>query len=320
MLSKINTNISDYFKKKNVKRFSIFFLIAFVFLLFSKLSNDYKQTIKLQVSLTNLDDEIILQNDSLNIINAYVEAKGFSLVPFVFKKTKTIVFNSETDVLIQSNHYILDVQKHKFVIEDQLGKSYKILSIKPDTLLLAYAKLASKVVPIVLNHKISYAPGFDISKDFSFDVDSVKIVGSSTVVNSIDFLNTELLELTDVNKDIVETLEFDTSNYTDIEIFPNSVKVSNNVIRFTEGTIEVPVVIINKPSGVDINYFPKTVALSYYVDLERYSSIVPSDFILECDYAQLKANQTYLVPKITRQPDFVKRVSIKQNQIDFIKL
>ena len=320
MNSNKKLNIADYLRRRNVKRFSLFFAIAFVFLIFSKLSNDYKQTIKLKVNLVNVQDEIILQNDSLNKIDAYVEAKGFALIPFMFKNSTDIILDAKTDVITKPNQFIFAVQKHQFLIEGQLGKSYKLLSLMPDTLVLSYSKRASKLVPITLNSNINYAVGYDIKGGFNFDVDSVKVVGSASEVDKIEALTTENLELTDVNTNINQSVRLDLANYENIEVFPKSVSVSGEVTRFTEGTIEIPILITDKPKNVEINYFPKTVTLAYYVDLDNYSSIIATDFIVECSYSDIKDTQTYFVPKIVKKPDFVKRVSIKQKRIDFIKL
>ena len=60
--------------------------------------------------------------------------------------------------------------------------------------------------------------------------------------------------------------------------------------------------------------------VSYYVDLERYDSISSKDFVVECNFKDIKDVQTFFVPKVTKKPDFVKRVHIKQKRIDFIKL
>jgi len=320
MNSNKKSNISDYLKKKNVKRFSLFFAIASVFLIFSKLSNDYKQTIKLKVNLVNLQDEIILQNDSLNSIDAYVEAKGFSFIPFIFNTTKVIIVDAKTDVISKSNHFIFDVQKHRFLIEKQLGTSYNVLSVKPDILTLGYSKRASKLVPIALKSTVNYAAGYDVKGDFELDLDSVKIVGSALELDKISTLNTESLVLNEVNSSVNETVSLDVSDYDGIEIFPKSVNVKAEIKRFTEGTIEIPITIENKPNTIKINYFPKSVTISYYVDLDNYNGIAASDFIVQCNYADLEDNQTYFVPKIVKKPEFVKRVNIKQKRIDFIKL
>jgi hypothetical protein len=320
MNSKKKFNISDYLKKRNVKRFSLFFAIASVFLIFSKLSNEYKQTIKLKVNLVNLDDEIILQNDSLNTINVFVETKGFSLLPLIFKNYKVLVVDVKTDVVSKPNQFVFDVQKHQFLIEGQLGKSFKVLTVKPDTLLLSYSRRASKLVPVVLDNEIDYAVGFDLKDDFEFSADSVKVVGASEQIDKISFLNTELLELKNVNTDINETIKLNYKDYDAIEVFPKSVNVKAKTARFTEGTVEVPVTVINKPNKITLNYFPKTVSLSYYVDLENYNAIKASGFSVECNYLDVEENQTYFVPKITKKPEFVKRISMKQKRVDFIKL
>jgi len=313
-------NISEYLKKKNVKRFMLFFLIAFIFLIFSKLSNDYKQTIKLRINLVNLEDEIILSNDSLNIIDAYAEAKGFALIPFIFKKYKSITLDAKKDVVSTSGSYIFDVQKNQFLIDDQLGTSYKVLSLKPDSLIISYSKRASKLVPVNLKTDINYALGFDIKDSLTLSTDSIKIVGSNAEVNAITSLSTKQITLNDVNTDIKKSINLDISDYKNIEIFPKSIVVTAEVERFTEGTKEIAIKITNKPSDAVINYFPKTVTVAYYVDLENYKTIKASDFSVECSYTEIKDNQSYLIPKLTKQPKYVKRTSIKQKRIDFIKL
>lgn len=320
MNSNNNLSILDHLKKKSVKRFSLFFIAAFVLLIISKLSNDYKQTINLKIKLVDFEDEIVFKNDSSNYINAYVEAKGFSFVPFVFSNYKDLIVNAKTDVAKKTNHFIFDVQKNRYIIEDQLGKSFKLLSVKPDTLFVAYSKRASKKVPIVLNQSINYAVGYDLKSDFKFNIDSVKIVGSANLVNEIASISTKELILNEVNTNITQKLELDISAYKDIEIFPKSVTVSGEVSRFTEGTIEVPFTIINQPRNVNLNYFPKAVTISYYVDLENYNAVKASNFVVECDFNDIRTNQTYLVPKVVKKPEFIKHISIKQKRIDFIKL
>ncbi|MFP4845803.1 hypothetical protein [Winogradskyella sp. PE311] len=318
MNSRKKLNIKDYLKKRNVKRFSLFILIAFVFLIFSKLSNSYKQTIKLKVAITNIEDEVILENDSLNVMDAFIEAKGFTLVPFLFKNYKTIDLDAQTDLVNKSNHYVFDVQKHKYLIEEQLGSSYKMLSIKPDSLIVSYSKRASKYVPIDLNTAISFTSGFDIKGDYVLSIDSVKVVGSVKRIAEISAVTTEALILQEVNKNI--EAEIYITGIQDIETFPKSIEVRAEVKRFTEGKIEVPITLVNKPANTIINFFPKTVTISYYVDLDNYSEIKTSDFIIECDYNSIKDNQTYFIPKIIKKPEFAKRVSMKQKRVDFIKL
>ncbi|NRD23416.1 hypothetical protein HNV10_09200 [Winogradskyella litoriviva] len=320
MKSNINSNILDYFKNKNYKRFSLFFLAAFILLIFSKLSSDYKQTIKVKVKLINVEDEIIIKNDSANYIDAYVEAKGFSLVPLLFNSSKELIVNSKNNLTKKGNQFIFDVQKNKYLLEGQLGNSFKLLTVLPDTLLITFSKRASKVVPIELVKNINYAIGYDLKGEFKFNIDSVKVVGSSAVVDTIYSIPTEELALDNVNQNINKTLILNTSALEQVEVFPKNVKVTGSVARFTEGIKEIPVIVTNQPKDITINIFPKTVSVSFYVDLEEYNDVKTEDFRVECNYEELDFNQTYLLPKIVKKPSFVKRVNIKQKRIDYIKL
>lgn len=292
--------------------------MAFLFLVISKLSNDYNQSIKLKIQLTNVDDEIIIVNDSLNYLDAVVQAKGFSLVPFLFKDYKLILIDADKDVSTFQNLYLFDVRRHKFLIERQLSKSYKILSLKPDSLFVTYTKRASKFVPVVLNKDIEFSPGYDIFGTHQLNVDSVKIVGSENKIREVSRVVTEELRLSDVKNTINQSLRIE--KIPDIDIFPKQVSVSAEVMKFTEGTIESSIAIVNKPSELEINYFPKNVTISYYVDLDNFKSVQASDFKVECDFALLEEGQSFFIPKVVKKPDFVKRVVLKQKRIDFIKL
>ncbi len=318
MCSKKKSNILDVLKKRNINRFGIFFGIAFIFLIFSKLSSDYNQLIKLKIQFTDLAEEIIIKEDTSNVIETVVEAKGFALVPFIFNNTETILLNANGDVITNADELVFEVQKNSYLLEEQLGSSYKIRSLKPEILHIPYSKRASKFVPVELKTNIGYTTGFDIKGDFSLSQDSVKIVGPKDEIKDITSVVTNELKLTDVNTNINTTLKLD--DIENIEVFPKSINVEAEVKRFTEGKIEVPLTIINKPENVLINYFPKTVTLSYYVDLESFNSITPSEFSVECDYSLINSNQTYFVPKIAKMPEFIKRVNIKQKRIDFIRL
>ncbi|MAB49787.1 MAG: hypothetical protein CMC05_14275 [Flavobacteriaceae bacterium] len=318
MCSKKKSNILDVLKKRNINRFGIFFGIAFIFLIFSKLSSDYNQLIKLKIQFTDLAEEIIIKEDTSNVIETVVEAKGFALVPFIFNNTETILLNANEDVITNADELVFEVQKNSYLLEEQLGSSYKIRSLKPEILHIPYSKRASKSVPVKLNSNIKYATGYDLYGNFNLSKDSVKIVGPIDKITDITYVTTNELKLVEVNTNIKTSVTF--NKIEDVEVFPKSINVEADVKRFTEGKIEVPLTIINKPENVLINYFPKTVTLSYYVDLESFNSITPSEFSVECDYSLINSNQTYFVPKIAKMPEFIKRVNIKQKRIDFIRL
>lgn len=136
----------------------------------------------------------------------------------------------------------------------------------------------------------------------------------------ISNVKTKKLRLKDVNSPINKSviLELDKS-MKKIKLSQNTVKVTGEVGKFTEGQIEVPINVVNLPADVKLNFFPKTVLVSYYVDLDSYKSIKALDFKVECDYGEVKSNErTFFVPHLVQTPPKVKTAKIKQNKIEFI--
>jgi hypothetical protein len=94
--------------------------------------------------------------------------------------------------------------------------------------------------------------------------------------------------------------------------------VKGKVDKFTEGTIQVPIDIINVPKDFKINYFPKVVGVSYYTSLSTFNEVNINEFIVECDYKNLVEGSTHLEPKLMKSPKNVKNVRLNQKRIEFI--
>lgn len=313
--------IFKFFKGKAIKGFSVFLIAAFVFLMLTKLSDNFTETLVINVQLEDLKDEIVLEQDSSNTINVIVKSKGFHLLKYVFYDPDPIVIDANKETFKRGKTLAWDATNNLYTIKESLGDAYDIISITPDTLVFNYDILASKKVPIVFRNKIDYALGYDVFDDLQLSQDSVKLLGSQNILQSINHIETNPLELNEVKENINQTLGFDIADLPAITIVPESVNVSGVVKRFTEGNISVPVELINVPLDVKLNYFPKEIALSYYVDLENYNSVKDADFKIICDYNDLKdTEQRFLNIKLTEQSSLVKSTRLKQNSIQFIIL
>ena len=268
-----------------------------------------------------LKDEITIIDDSSNTIEVLVKSKGFSLLPYVFSKPTPITLNVDKETFKRNKTISWDVINKTHIIKENLGSSFDIISVDPDTLIFTYDILASKKVPIKFNENIKYALGFDVINQLKLSQDSVKLVGPQNILNDIFEIETEALELNDVKANIKETLNLKIPKVSNLNILPKKIEVTGVIQRFTEGTLSVPVEIVNSPIGLKLNYFPKEVSLSFYVNLVNYDAVDPNDFKVICDYETLKnESQRYLSPKIIQKSALVKSTRLKQNKIEFIIL
>jgi hypothetical protein len=179
-----------------------------------------------------------------------------------------------------------------------------------------------KKVPVKLDAEINYAAGYDLLDNLIIQPDSVKVIGPKNVVENISRIKTKNIKLKDVNIAIDEQLELVIDkSMENVKLNRYKVKLSGSVDKFTEGTFEVPVSIVNLPSNIKINYFPKTVLVSYYVSLENYNKVKALDFIINCDYAEVKdQDRTFFTPRLVTKPSIVKSAKMKQNKVEFIIL
>ena len=318
---KAKQNIWDRITRKfNLKRFSFFLLAAFLFLILTKFSETYTEPIQFRVELYGLKDEVVIKQDSSNVLETIVRAKGFNLLPYIIRSTNAISIDANSYTTKNNNTLILDLKGNRHLVANQLNNAMDVLSVKPDTLYFSYDVMASKTVPVLLNTDISYMSGFDIVDELKLTQDSVKLVGSASELDSISYVVTKRLQLNDVKDDFTEQIEIEAPN-SGINIIPEKLDITGVVRRFTEGKVSLPIELINVPIEKQLNYFPKVVDLIYYVDLDRFKDVDTRDFKVIADFKSLKGNnQKYIDLKVISSSPVVKSTRLNQSRVEFIIL
>ena len=319
MLTKLKLEFLKSVRNKKLNVFSLFFLLAFLFLVLSKLSKTYTQTVTFKTNYVNVPENKVINTSGDQKLEVLISSLGFNLLPYYFH-AKTLDIDFEKDVTSKNGHYLWISNVSKYTIEKQLGKSIKIISIKPDTLKFLFESLETKIVPIELDSKVTFASGYDMLFHLKTLPDSIRVIGSKSILNEVQSIKTEVFKRNDVNSEIMDsvTLIIPKTN-SELKLSQNKVKVAGLVEKFTEGTIDVPVSIINLPDNVKINYFPKEVSVSYYVPLSNYKNIKDLDFKIVCDYNLISKN-TFFRPVLAKIPKEIKSAKMKQDKIEFIIL
>jgi len=140
----------------------------------------------------------------------------------------------------------------------------------------------------------------------------------------IDFLN-------DVkkNKGYYNELKTSVTQSLNLQLPPHSsnVSFSNKAVvitaqvkKFTEGTLKVPIRLINTPKNIVVKFFPKWIHVKYYTSLDNFKNITTKDFVVQCDFNKVKDGQSFLMPELVKTPKDVKYAKINQKHIEFIIL
>ncbi|GAL65747.1 CdaR family protein [Jejuia pallidilutea] len=320
MIKKIKLELLTSIKSKRLNVFLLFLFSAFIILIFTKLSKEYTNTVTFNIKKINVPQDKVILNDSTHKLAITLKTHGFKWLKY-YLGNPTISIDFSKEVYKKQNTFIYTKSVSYLNETKPFKNEVKLLNISPDTLVFKYDTNLVKKVPVALETDISFAPGFDIMSNYKAIPDSVTVIGPHEMVNNINVLKTEKVLLSNVKTNISTTVKLVLPEHTnDLKFSTKNVGFVANVEKFTEGTVKIPIQIINLPKDVLIKYFPKEVKVSYYTSLDNFSKIKANDFKVICDYNKVNTNQSVLIPELVKAPEGVKHVKLNQQKIEFIIL
>ena len=310
-------NKLNMFNYKTFNNFFIFFLISILFSTIVKLTKVYTKNISYKINLTEIPDDKIIINQSADSLKLTISSFGFDFIKY-YLSNQTINISSK-DILDNSQSYVITQSNNYSQIDNFINPDFELVSINFDSIFFDYDKLGTKNVPVVLNSSINFSQGFDYFKDFNLLPDSISVIGSEKALNSINLINTKELVLDDIKSSVTQNLELDISNNNNLKYSDKSVKIFIDVEKSTESILNLPVSIINIPTDININYYPKTIKVSFSVSLDNYQKYSSKDFKIICDFNEISQDGK-LTAEIINQPKLIKNIRMMNNEIQYVYL
>lgn len=306
----------NIFNYKTLNNFLIFLLISILFSTIVKLTKVHTKSISYKINLTDIPDDKIITNQSVDSIKITVSSFGFDFVKYYLSdqainiSSKDIFDNSKSYVITQSNSYSQ--------IDNFITPKFELISINIDSLFFNYDRLKTKNVPVVLNSSINFSQGFDYFENFTIVPDSISVIGPELVLESINTITTKKLILDNLKSSINENLLLDIQ-YTNLKYSNKSVMLFIDVEKSTESILDIPVSIINVPKDIKLNYYPKMIKISFTVSLDNYQKYSSKDFKIICDFNQISLDGK-LTPEVINQPNLIKNLRLINNEIQYVFL
>ena len=317
-MSLVPSKIKTFMRSKKLNVFLIFLLLAFFILVLSRLSANYTSTVKFKVNLENVPEEMIVLNDSLNTLNLTMSTNGFAWLKY-YTKTPSIAIDFKNEVRKSDSLFIWSLSRGFAGINLQFGKDIDVKTINPDSLFFKVDINAVKIIPVKPNIEIKFSPGYNVLEDLKTKPDSVKVIGPQSLLNTLNFIETEPLKKNNINKPFSTQLKLKIEALdSQILVKTKTVSIDVKTEKFTEGTFNLPIKIINIPNNLEVNFFPKTINLSFYTSLESYNSIKESDFEIVCDFNEHSNTSSYLSTKLVKFPKAIKTSRLHQQKIEYI--
>lgn len=320
------TEILNYFNFEKLKQdqrlvvFAVCLLIATALWFLNALSKDYSTAINYPVRYTNPPEEIFLTNSPPEKFELKVEGHGFSLLRYKLILSPSPIVLSLTS--IHESHEgtgnIITVQSQSLIqrISQQISNEITITEISPNVITLVFDSLATKTLPVKTSVNTTFNQQYYLEDEITFEPESIKVSGPSAALDTIRFLETEQVNISEIDTDIERVVQVKKPLNT--QLATDKVLMKIPVEKYTEKEISIPVEVKNKPEGVSVKIFPSEVIVSFMVGMSKYESTTANDFKITVDFNQVDKSSETLDVTIDSQPPFIQSLRVSPRSVDFL--
>lgn len=290
--------------------------IALVFWVLVKLSQDDYRVSKAVDIEFNIPDNLTFSEAPPNDLQVQIKGVGWDLMFDYFANRRVELYYD----LLHADRLNLTLGQLRTDILNRLSSNnLQITEVNYDNINLNLEEKVTWKVPLILQSRFSFSPEYDLEKPVTLEPDSLEITGPASMLDQIDFWETDSLVLTDLktSQEVDVGLALPPRELT---LSARQVKAKVTVEQFTEKSIFVPLTVKNAPDSIKI--FPANVQVRCIVGLTRYDSLTAQVFELVLDLKDVPVSESKTTApiRLARQPEYVQLLNFSPKSAEFFIL
>jgi len=324
MYSKIKELINIDSLKANKKLFIYLFFVCMstIFWFLNALSKEYTTNVVFPVRYVDFPKGKILTNKLPAHLTLRVKSYGFELIRYKFMSLMPITLgvNVLSNSIIEQqnlNKYSLLTSKIKNRISNKIGTPLSLLDIKPEVINFEFSNIISRKYPIKINLKYTLEKQFQLKNKIHISPDSVMVLGAKNILDSLQCVETEFLDIENIDFSIVEKANLKSIDNVDLDI--KKVNIYVDVEKYTEASKNIPLKVENVPDSIILRLFPAYVKVSYLVGLSKYGAVSINDFEAKLDYNSILKGVSTLKVDINCDNTDLTNISVSPKNVSFLK-
>ena len=148
--------------------------------------------------------------------------------------------------------------------------------------------------------------------------DSVMIYGEKKQLDTIDFIDTDDLLLTDVSENNSSRLSLIIPDQLQCKI--KNIEVIIKVEPFVEQLIEYNIKVVNLEKGYTIKLFPQTVQVTLRAPKDKFSMLQTNFLTLKVDASFISNENSRLDVEVESLPPFVQLLRVYPSRLEFLMI
>ena len=297
--------------------FFFFLVLSTIFWLMTALNETYEREIGVPAYLVNIPKNVVVTSDMEDTVRVTVRDKGFALLAYTYGEgIRPINVNFQSAITRQSGYGVVSSQELMKMINQRFSGSSKIVQVKPDRLDFHYNYGLSRQVSVKMSGHVVPGKSFYLART-RFWPEKVTVYGSKPALDSLRFVKTVPINITNFNDTVLRTVALETIK--GVKIVPNTVRIGLYPDILTEENIEVPITAINMPEGKVLRTFPQRVTVNFIVGASMFRSISPEQFAVVVDYNEIIDHPSDKCSIHLREtPQGVRNARLKMTQVDYL--
>lgn len=297
--------------------FFFFLVLSTIFWLMTALNETYEREIGVPAYLVNIPKNVVVTSDMEDTVRVTVRDKGFALLAYTYGEgIRPINVNFQSAITRQSGYGVVSSQELMKMINQRFSGSSKIVQVKPDRLDFHYNYGLSRQVSVKMSGHVVPGKSFYLART-RFWPEKVTVYGSKQAFDSLRFVKTVPINITNFNDTVLRTVALETIK--GVKIVPNTVRIGLYPDILTEENIEVPITAINMPEGKVLRTFPQRVTVNFIVGASMFRSISPEQFAVVVDYNEIIDHPSDKCSIHLREtPQGVRNARLKMTQVDYL--
>ncbi|GAB4312440.1 MAG: hypothetical protein Kow00127_02960 [Bacteroidales bacterium] len=238
------------------------------------LSDETESVISYPLIFSDVPSGWVLEHPDDTVLAVRVSSSGFALLveKYLTRHRPLTLSLSSLSLPEEIQHYEAEIEAARLyrIVREQSGLEGSLVRIDTEHLTLKFEALEGRKVPVLPRADISFGGSFQLSEPLATLPDSVWVRGPATVIDTVRFVATQPVKLSDVktDKQVKVSLVKDRTGILTIE--PEEVTLSVKVTEFTETVKQVE---ISVDGGVAVRCFPGSVALYFRVPVRNWKAI-----------------------------------------------
>jgi hypothetical protein len=287
-------------------------LLAFFIWSVHNLSLRYSVYLQYHLEVKSNMEGRALESESEDLLIMRVNATGFYILQHRFLKQSLISISLEPKFLHKNendpNTFIVYSNEIRDKIEFDLGNDVNIEYFTTESLAFLFPQINCRKVAVAARMEIGYRSQYMPTGRVYLRPDSVMIYGEDKYISNVDSVFTKIITKRRVRRSFQGMTEIIPSNR--VRVSQEEIYYKQDVDRYIERSIEVPVKVINVPHDEIMIVLPSKITLTFRQSFNSRREYSEDDFVYIADYNDfLNSIDSKIVPKANILPKNIYSVS-----------